>query len=405
MFPALALAYLWAAPTSLRPAILAPARRGGPAIVLVGRQLRRPVPADAGLGPALHGRLRDQQLPGTDLRLQRPGPDHRLRQGGRGGGGDAGGGGGGMRRRMSASAEPPESRGCSGPASAARCPGCFPSALILLGAGLWFTRRKPARPRTRAALILWGGWLLVTAGILSFMGGTVHPYYAVALAPAIAALVGIGSVELWRGRAYWPARIMLAATVLAGSVWSAVLLGRDTTWLPWIRVAVVILGVLAAVALLLRLDSRQAIPARLRRTATADCYGCFAAGRRARQHCMDLCHGSPAALRVDPDVGSHRIRHGRTRRPGRTRRFASPGISGSGTSGSGRYPTAQPTAALLSAATHPAVLHPAVPWGPTAPAQRTPTHRAAQGQHRANGPGSFPVPARQPVWNSPRAPT
>ena len=55
------------------------------------------------------------------------------------------------------------------------------------------------------------------------MSGTVHPYYAVALAPAIAALVGIGSVELWRGRAYWPARIVLAATVLATSVWSAVL--------------------------------------------------------------------------------------------------------------------------------------------------------------------------------------
>ncbi|QCO97005.1 glycosyltransferase family 39 protein [Arthrobacter sp. 24S4-2] len=142
----------------------------------------------------------------------------------------------------------------------------LPAALILLAAGLWFTRREARTSRTRASLLLWGGWLLVTAGILSFMGGTVHPYYAVALAPAIAALVGIGSVELSRGRAYWSARLVLAATVLASSAWSAVLLGRQASWLPWLRVVVVILGVLGALALVLRLDS-HGVPARLRKAA------------------------------------------------------------------------------------------------------------------------------------------
>ncbi|MGY3318479.1 glycosyltransferase family 39 protein [Arthrobacter sp. TE12232] len=145
----------------------------------------------------------------------------------------------------------------------------LPAALILLAAGLWFTRRETRTSRTRAALLLWGGWLVVTAGIFSFMSGTVHPYYAVALAPAVAALAGIGSVELWRGRAYWPARIVLAVTVLATSVWSAVLLGRDPSWLPGLRVIVVILGVLAAAALLLRADSLAGLPARFRKAATA----------------------------------------------------------------------------------------------------------------------------------------
>ncbi|PVZ53022.1 glycosyltransferase family 39 protein [Arthrobacter sp. H-02-3] len=145
----------------------------------------------------------------------------------------------------------------------------LPAALILLAAGLWFTRRETRTSRTRAALLLWGGWLVVTAGIFSFMSGTVHPYYAVALAPAVAALAGIGSVELWRGRAYWPARIVLAVTVLASSVWSAVLLGRDPSWLPGLRVIVVILGVLAAAALLLRADSLAGLPARFRKAATA----------------------------------------------------------------------------------------------------------------------------------------
>lgn len=145
----------------------------------------------------------------------------------------------------------------------------LPAALILLVAGLWFTRREARTSATRAALLLWGGWLIVTAGIFSFMGGIVHPYYAVALAPAVAALVGIGSVELWRGRSFWPARIVLAVTVLGSSTWSAILLGRDPDWMPGLRVIIVILGVLAAAALLLSMDRMAALPAKLRKAATA----------------------------------------------------------------------------------------------------------------------------------------
>ncbi|MGX5716885.1 glycosyltransferase family 39 protein [Arthrobacter sp. MAHUQ-56] len=131
----------------------------------------------------------------------------------------------------------------------------LPAALILLAAGLWFTRPEPRTSLSRASLILWGGWLLVTAGVFSFMSGIVHPYYSVALAPAIAALVGIGTVELWRGRAYWPARIVLAAVVLSTAVWSAVLLGRDASWLPWLGITAIVLGLLAAAAILLRIDA------------------------------------------------------------------------------------------------------------------------------------------------------
>lgn len=145
----------------------------------------------------------------------------------------------------------------------------LPTALILLCAGLWFTRREARTSKSRAALLLWGGWLVITAIILSFMSGIVHPYYAVALAPAIAAIVGIGSMELWRGRAYLPVRILLAVTVLATSVWSAVLLGRDPAWLPGLRVIAVVLGVLAAAALIMRVDSLPGLSLRLRKAATA----------------------------------------------------------------------------------------------------------------------------------------
>ncbi len=125
----------------------------------------------------------------------------------------------------------------------------LPAALVLLVAVIWITRRQARTSPTRAAAILWGGWLLVTAGIFSFMSGIIHPYYAVALAPAIAALVGIGAVELWRQRRHLAARLTLAAVVLSSSVWSAVQLGRDATFLPWLKVLVVVLGILAALGI------------------------------------------------------------------------------------------------------------------------------------------------------------
>ncbi|SBT67069.1 Dolichyl-phosphate-mannose-protein mannosyltransferase [Micromonospora sediminicola] len=74
----------------------------------------------------------------------------------------------------------------------------LPAALILLVAGLWLAGRAPRTDRTRAGLLLWGGWLLVTGLIFSFMSGIFHAYYTVALAPAIGGIVGIGVTLLWR---------------------------------------------------------------------------------------------------------------------------------------------------------------------------------------------------------------
>ena len=69
--------------------------------------------------------------------------------------------------------------------------------------------RAPRTDRTRAALILWGGWLLVTGLVLDYMRGTVHPYYTVALAPAIAALVAIGAKVLAFAIQYAVTRIVI----------------------------------------------------------------------------------------------------------------------------------------------------------------------------------------------------
>ena len=80
--------------------------------------------------------------------------------------------------------------------------------------------------------MLWGGWLLVTGLVFSFMAGTYHDYYTVALAPAIAALVGVAGQVLWRHRTHGLARIGLAATMIITAVWAFVLLERADRAVP-----------------------------------------------------------------------------------------------------------------------------------------------------------------------------
>ncbi len=122
----------------------------------------------------------------------------------------------------------------------------LPAALLFLGAGLWFTRRAPRTDRSRALLIVWGSWLLVTGLTFSEMKGIFHQYYTVALAPAVAALVGVGAASLWRGRRHLPAALTLATTVAVTAIWSFVLLDRSASWHPWLRYAVLLGGLVAA---------------------------------------------------------------------------------------------------------------------------------------------------------------
>ncbi len=128
----------------------------------------------------------------------------------------------------------------------------LPAALLALGAGLIATRRAPRTDRTRAALLLWGGWLVVSGLVFSLSGGIIHTYYTVALAPAIAALVAIGGRMLWLRRDAVTARVIAAVAVAVTAAWSWALLDRTPEWAPWLRALVLVAGVacLAGIALL-----------------------------------------------------------------------------------------------------------------------------------------------------------
>jgi 4-amino-4-deoxy-L-arabinose transferase-like glycosyltransferase len=126
----------------------------------------------------------------------------------------------------------------------------LPASVLALGAGLWWTRPAPRTDRARAGLLLWGSWLFVTAAVFSFSSGVIHTYYTVALAPAIAALVGIGVVMGWRRRTELVARALLAAGVAISAAWAIVLLRRTPSWEPWLIPVIAVTGV-AAMAVLL----------------------------------------------------------------------------------------------------------------------------------------------------------
>jgi hypothetical protein len=110
--------------------------------------------------------------------------------------------------------------------------------------------RAPRTDARRASLLLWGGWLVVTGLVFSLMAGIFHAYYTVALAPAIAALVGIGGQLMWQRRGRVWARIVLAGTLAGTVTWAWVLLARSSDFYPWLKWLLLVAGLLAAAGVL-----------------------------------------------------------------------------------------------------------------------------------------------------------
>ena len=131
----------------------------------------------------------------------------------------------------------------------------LPLALIGLVAGLWLTRRGGRTDLGRAGYVLWGGWALVHPRRVQRGTGDLPPVLHGGPGPA--------RWPRWPGPARWPCggsagprrwwAWVLPAAVLATALLAADLLGRTPGYDPGLATAVVIGGLLAALAIGLHL--------------------------------------------------------------------------------------------------------------------------------------------------------
>jgi 4-amino-4-deoxy-L-arabinose transferase-like glycosyltransferase len=237
--PAFALAYLVAAPSPLRKRTVSLLAAGGALLVSAGWWVAVVELVPASMRPYIGGSQHNSIL---ELVLGYNGLGRLTgdETGSVGGGGAARPGGGwgatGWTRMFNAE-------------NGGQVAWLLPAALILMVAALVVAGRGARTDRTRAAVLLWGGWLLVTGLVFSFMQGIFHAYYTVALAPAIGALVGIGAVVLWRRRALPAASAALALTGAVTAAWAFVLLHRSSGFVTWLAPLVLVVGLATALAL------------------------------------------------------------------------------------------------------------------------------------------------------------
>ena len=245
--PAFALVYLIAAPTPLRRRIVQLLLAGVAMFAAAAWWVAAVALTPASARP-VHRRLAAQQHSRTHLRLQRLRPADRQRD----------------RKRDRRWCQPHrrwrsgrQPMGADRLEPAVRCRHGHPGLLADSGCADLHGRCAVAQPTRRCArtncVQLWCcgvATLLVIGLTISFSKGIIHPYYTVALAPAIGALVGIGATTLWRRREQLTARLFLAAAVAVTAWWSYELLHRTPTFVPWLRGAVLIAGIAVALAIL-----------------------------------------------------------------------------------------------------------------------------------------------------------
>ena len=122
--------------------------------------------------------------------------------------------------------------------------------LIALGITAFAGERARRNPRL-APLIVFGGWMLVEAAILSFSKGIVHPYYVSAMGPGAAVMVGAGAPAFaWLVRHRHRGMLLLPCAVVASVAVQIVILSEQH-YMSWF-VPVLIVGAIAGVAMTVR---------------------------------------------------------------------------------------------------------------------------------------------------------
>jgi 4-amino-4-deoxy-L-arabinose transferase-like glycosyltransferase len=116
----------------------------------------------------------------------------------------------------------------------------LPAAVAFAGV-LVARRREPRTDAARAAAVLWAVWLFFTWCFFA-SSNFINSYYLAALAPAIAALCGLGWAEAWHRRERPAVRALVAGTVLAGTAYAVYLLPARVGVRPWILTTTLLLA-------------------------------------------------------------------------------------------------------------------------------------------------------------------
>lgn len=125
-----------------------------------------------------------------------------------------------------------------------------PGAVLATVLTIAMRGRAPRTDLVRAGAVLFGGWFLVDATVLSFMHGTIHPYYSLSIAPPVAAIFAIGVHQAWDRRQFLWGRAALGAILLAAGLWGWWLLGRGAVSSSTLRWGVLGATTVASAALL-----------------------------------------------------------------------------------------------------------------------------------------------------------
>jgi 4-amino-4-deoxy-L-arabinose transferase-like glycosyltransferase len=118
---------------------------------------------------------------------------------------------------------------------------------------------KETRKKLLRNVILWGGTVIIMVGYFS-ISGFFHPYYISVMAPFLAALVGIGLVEMWKmykeekGVFGFILPIALAVTAAVQIVMLRYYPSYDTVMIP---IVAVITGIPAVILIVLKLTAKD----------------------------------------------------------------------------------------------------------------------------------------------------
>jgi 4-amino-4-deoxy-L-arabinose transferase-like glycosyltransferase len=130
----------------------------------------------------------------------------------------------------------------------------IPASAVAAITVFWQRRKKIRADKVRIAFMLWGGYLALHYIVFSKVSGVIHPYYPVVMTPAVAALIGMGAPILVRTykRGGNQALALPFAVALTG-VTASIILGYESSFMPWLRWSVLIFSLISALLLITHL--------------------------------------------------------------------------------------------------------------------------------------------------------